>query len=241
MRIWSRAERQKQRSRRLGKPRHEALESRDLLCNMGSPMPGDMGFAMALVDDCNATAHAVQNGAWSDPATWLEGVVPATNANVDIPTGVSVTLDTASNPLHWLSVCGTLQFATDRDTSLSLDTLVVCPGGSLIIGTAANPVAAPNQATITITSNGAIDPAWDPHSLSRGLISMGTVSMYGTATTPYVTLTGNAAQGATTLTLSQVPTNWNAGDEIVLGGTYSKWNQDEDLHILNIQGNQVPV
>src|SRR5205823_12279274 len=82
---------------------------------------------------------------------------------------------------------------------------------------------------------------WDHNLLSRGLIAMGAVTMYGTATTPFVTLAQNEQPGATTLTLAQTPTNWHVGDEIVLGGTFSKWNQDEDLRILRIQGNQVTV
>jgi hypothetical protein len=54
-------------------------------------------------------------------------------------------------------------------------------------------------------------------------------------------IVARVAAGATTLTLAQVPVNWHVGDEIVLGGTYAKWNQDEDLHIFGIQGNQVTV
>src|SRR6516162_11871467 len=172
---------------------------------------------------------------------WQHGVVPAANANVLIPSHLIVNVNTTTNPVHWIRVDGTLQFVTNVDTNLLVDTLVVGMRGALVMGTAANPIPVQHHATITFTSNGPINTSWDPNGLSRGLLAMGTVTMYGAFTTPYVTLARDAAAGATTLTLAQVPVNWHVGDEIVLGGTYAKWNQDEDLHILGIQGNQVTV
>jgi hypothetical protein len=212
----------------------ESLETRDLLTGYATG-------ALALVPDTAVNATAVQSGNWSDPNTWLGGAVPAANANVVIPTLLSVTVDGTTNPVHTVRVDGTLQFATNANTDLLVDTLVVNVLGNLVIGTATSPIAVGNTAAITFTSNGPIDTTWDPNEISRGLLSLGTVSMYGATTTPFVSLAQDALQGSTTLTLSQVPTNWNVGDEIVLGGTYVKQNEDEDLRILAIQGNTVTV
>ena len=235
MSVWVRSRHKPKAKRRSANLHLESLEARNLLST-------DLGAAaLALVPDAAVTAQAIRGGNWSDPNTWQNGVVPAANANVLIPTQISVTVDGATNSVHWVRVDGTLQFSATADTNLLVDTLVVTMNGSLVIGTAANPIPAQHHASITFTSNGPIDTTWDPNLLSRGLVAMGTVTMFGAATTPYVTLAQNAAQGATTLTLSNAPTNWQVGDEIVLGGTFTKWNQDEDLHILGIQGNQVTV
>jgi hypothetical protein len=224
-----------QKNRYSARLRLEALESRELLSVDLS------AAALALVPTNAVTAQAVRSGNWSDPGTWLNRIVPAASANVLIPNQVSVTLDGTTNSVHWVRVDGTLQFATNVDTNLVIDTVVVTMNGALVIGTASNPISAQHHALITFTANGPINTAWDPNFLSRGLVAMGTVTMYGAATTPFVTLAQNATQGATTLTLSAAPTNWHIGDEIVLGGTYAKANEDEDLRILGIQGNQVTV
>jgi hypothetical protein len=235
MGIFSRSHRASTKRGLSAKLQLEILESRDLLSTDVA------AAALALVPNTAVTAQAVQSGNWSSPATWHNGLLPAANANVLIPAQVSVTIDGTTPAIHSLRIDGTLQFATNVDTNLLVDTLVVNMTGSLVIGTAANPISPLHHATVTFTANGPINTVWDPNSLSRGLIALGAVTMYGAATTPYVTLAHDVTPGATTLTLAQVPTNWNVGDEIVLGGTYSKWNQDEDLHILSIQGNQVTV
>jgi hypothetical protein len=200
-----------------------------------------MTQALALVPDGAMTALAVQSGNWSDPNTWQNGTVPDANANVLVPSQTTVTLDTTSNPVHTVRVDGTLQFAANVDTNLLVDTLVVNMAGSLVIGTAANPIPANHHAAITFTSDGPIDRTWDPMALSRGLLALGSVTMYGAATTAYATLSRDAAVGATTLILSQPPSNWHVGDTIVLGGTFAKWNQDETLQILATSGNRVTV
>jgi hypothetical protein len=213
------------------------------------PMGQDMSMSMmepqealALVPSSAVTDTVVQSGSWSQPSTWQGGHVPGPNANVLIPTGLTVTLDTVSQvPLHTVRVDGTLEADPDQDTGLMLDTMVVSASGSLILGTSQTPIAANHRASITFTDSAPIDTTWDPNLLSRGLISMGTVSMVGATTTPYVTLASGAHAGDTTLTLSQTPTNWQVGDELILPSTTLFANQDEDLRIVRMVGNQVTV
>jgi hypothetical protein len=218
----------------------ELLESRQLLSGMTTPMD-DMTATLALVPDSAVTARAVQSGAWSSAATWQGGVVPTAGANVLIPTGDTVTIDGTTNALHTLRIDGTLQFSTHQNTNLVVDTVVVNMQGTLVIGTPSTPVPLQYQALVTFTDGGAINTTWDPHQLSRGLISLGTVIMTGATVTPFEALGQNALAGSTTLVLAQTPTNWQVGDEIVLAGTNAKANQDEDLHIQAINGNQVTV
>ena len=203
---------------------------------------------LALAPDGAATNTAIQNGNWSDLSTWAFGQVPHAGATVDIPAGYTVTYDVSStSQLKWLRVNGTLTFSTTQNTKLTLDTFVVSPQGTLIMGTAANPIQAKVTAEVDFTANGPIDTTWDPTQLSRGLISHGVASIHGAVKTAFVTLAGNAMAGDTHLTFaSAVPSDWSVGDKIVLTGTYvdpngsnsdNSYFHDEVLTITGISGN----
>jgi hypothetical protein len=235
MNFSSRPRRQSKKKSQTARLQLEFLESRDLLSNTLADQ------ILALVPTSAVTAQVVQNGNWSSPTTWRNQAVPSANANVLIPSGLTVNVDTTTNAVHTIRVDGTLQFAANLDTNLLVDTLVVNANGNLYIGRSSAPIGAGHLATITFTANGPINTAWDPTELSRGLLALGTVTMYGATTTPFVTLAGSVSAGSTTLALADLPTNWHVGDEIVLGGTYTKWNQDEDLRILAISGKQITV
>jgi hypothetical protein len=168
----------------------------------------------------DATATAMRDGPWSDPRTWKEGAVPAADARVLILEGTAVTLDDVMRvPLRSLRIDGSLQFAADKNTGLSVETMVVSPTGHLIIGTADKPIAADKKAEIIFLGRGPIDTTWDPHQLSRGLISHGSVSIHGAEVTPYLALARSARAGDTRLLLASAPLNWNKGDQLILPGT----------------------
>ena len=73
---------------------------------------------------------------------------------------------------------GKLTFRTDINTQLLVTNLLVMPGGTLLVGTAANPVAANVKAQILITDS-PIDTTTDPSQFGHGLIGLGTVTMTG--------------------------------------------------------------
>jgi hypothetical protein len=196
---------------------------------------------LELVPDTAVTHSAIRDGAWSDRSTWKDGTAPGTGANVLIPKDRTVTLDHVGNvDLHTIRVDGKLQFASDRDTALRVDTLVVVPGGRLIIGTAKQPIGVGKQARLVFTDRGPIDTKWDPTLLSRGLLSHGTIQVHGTPTTSHVALARAPHKGDTTLLLSRPPTNWKKGDRLLLPGTGLQ-NQDEELTLLAIAGREVTV
>ena len=152
----------------------------------GAPQPLDAALQadhdamMALVPVSAATHVAVKDGSWFDPATWANGAVPGEGARVLIPDGVTVGYDGESAAsIKTIRVDGALDFATDRDTFLEVDTLVVTDSGALTIGTEADPVDADVRAVIQFADNGPIDVSWDPRLLSRGLVSMGSVDING--------------------------------------------------------------
>jgi hypothetical protein len=209
----------------------------------GSSMMSDDMAVLSLVPYSAVTSTAIRSGNWSDPNTWKGGVVPAAGANVLIPAGDTVTVDSQiQTSLHTIRDDGTLQFSTTHDSSLLVDTVVVTMNGTLLMGTPNAPIPSNVHATLTFSDTGAINTQWDPLEFSRGLISMGTVDINGATTTPYEALAaGGAHQGDTVLNLYQTPTNWHIGDQLVLTGTDPTHNQDELLKILAISGNQVTV
>lgn len=219
--------------------------------------PGKAAEHMAVLDlvkVADATHIAVKSGSWFDPATWANGAVPGEGARVVIPDGVEVLYDGESEAsVFTVRVDGALTFATDRDTHLVVDTLVVSPIGALTIGTAENPVAANVDAVITIADNGPIDVAWDPQLLSRGIVSHGEVSIHGAEKENFIRVAADPLAGATALTLEAPPEGWQVGDRIVLTGTHltdtttfvddaprvNDRTEDEELIITAINGNTI--
>jgi hypothetical protein len=202
---------------------------------------------LSLVPRAAVTHTAVADGRWSAPATWKEGKLPTADANVLIPRGKNVTVDRVlSVALRTVRVDGRLEFAPDRDTALVTDTLVVPPGGELIIGTAQAPVARNRRARIIFADRGPIDTRWDPALLSRGLIAHGRVSLVGAEVTPHVALARAPRKGDTRLVLARQPVNWKKGDRLILTGTAGPPDkdgrtQDEELTILGLSGAEVTV
>lgn len=209
-----------------------------------------MSVTAPLIRSEEATHTAVRSGNWSDPATW-GGTLPGDGATVFVPDGLSVRYDTDSlDRIDRIRVDGELRFATDRDTTLYVDTLYTTPGSVLEIGSKARPIKAGVTAELVITGDGPdpIERDWDPNQLSRGIVAMGTVDIEGAQKTGATTLSGSALAGDGKLVLAAVPTGWAVGDEIVLAGTYydkrgsdadnSRFH-DEVLRITSIKGDTV--
>lgn len=214
--------------------------------------PGKQTTHSALLDlvpHSQATHIAVNNGAWSDPATWQGRQVPTNGAHVLIKEGISVTYNSVSDArLETLRVDGALKFAHNIDTKMLVDTFVVAPSGELMIGSESNPVQAGVKTQIIFTADGAINQSWDSSLLSRGLISHGKARIYGADKTDFLALQGEASAGANVLVLKSAPKGWQIGDQIVLGGTNYRYGQsdadnsrfqDEELTITRIDGNRV--
>jgi hypothetical protein len=192
------------------------------------------------------THEAVHDGRWSDPGTWKDRKLPSANANVLVPSGKTVTLDDVlAVSLRTVRVDGNLCFAPDRDTGLIVDTIVVPPGGQLVVGTLEGPIARDKRARIIFADRGPIDTRSDPNLLGRGLIAHGLTSLVGAEITSYVALARAPRKGDTKLVLARVPVNWKKGDRLVLTGTMlpgkGGQTQDEELTIQDITGTEVMV
>ena len=86
---------------------------------------------------------AIQNGRWSDPATWKQKQVPTQDSRVVIPAGLSVILDSrlTDRNFEWVHVLGKLRLASASPTLLNVTTLLVNEEGILEIGEPSDPVA----------------------------------------------------------------------------------------------------
>ncbi len=218
--------------------------------HMDSSMMAEHTAVLELVSDAKATHVAVNDGDWFDPATWDGGQVPGEGAAVVIGEGVSVTYGgIADVALATLRVDGALTFASNMDSRIEVETMVVNSMGRLQAGTAESPIPAMYNVDIVIdTSGGPIDRIEDPMQIGRGLVALGEVEMHGAEKTVYTTVDVDAMQGDTSLTLSEIPDGWKAGDSIVLTGTHYvevnhnyQGSQDEEFTILAIEGNVVTL
>src|SRR5216117_1160603 len=73
--------------------------------------------------------RTARTGAWSAPATWEGGKVPAAGARVQVRTGHAVTYDVRSDAvIRSIHVAGTLSFAPDRDTRLDVGLIKIQAG-----------------------------------------------------------------------------------------------------------------
>ena len=193
-----------------------------------------------LVRYSQVTHYAVASGAWSDPNTWHDGVVPGNGARVLIPIDVEVTVDRAIPArIGTVRVDGTLSFATTANSELRVETIVVSSVGRFEMGTEAAPIPANISARLLITDNGPIDRVADPFGISRGLISHGSVSIHGAAVTSHVAVNGALLAGANLLTLKSIPTGWKIGDTIVVASSSSGAVQNEVRKIVALLGNLI--
>lgn len=222
---------------------------------MNSPMMPQMDPHMAMeqqavldlvkyADVTHTFTNATGNGLWSDASNWASNgaraVLPTDGSKVLIAAGQTVIVDQKiSARLYSVRVDGTLQFATDRDTQLLVDTVVVTDTGRFYMGTATNPIDAKYEAKLTFLGDTDIaNPTVDPERLSRGFISLpgSFVSIVGASKTPFVTLDGTVAAGSTTLTLHTAPIGWQEGDVVVLAGTVGGAFQSEEFLIKALNG-----
>jgi Ca2+-binding RTX toxin-like protein len=181
-----------------------------------------------LVRYDRVTHYAVSNGAWSDPNTWHNRIVPSNGARVLIPIGVEVTVDAVIPArLATVRIDGTLRFSTMANSELRVDTIVGSGSSRFEMGSAQQPIPADLTARLLITSNGPIDRNWDPFGISRGLISHGSVSMHGAAVASSGAVQAGATAGSTMLQLATEPMGWKTGDTIVLAGTTEGTLQNE--------------
>lgn len=202
----------------------------------------DDAAVLALAPHEDVTHIAAIDGSWSDPATWAENRVPRHGARVLIPHGRTVTYDNATPHirLDWIRVDGTLAWALDRSTTLLVESIVGTRGSTITIGTGpTNRLPAQHSAEVTISGkyyrdftylDTDLNLAADAELWGRGLVSQGTVRIWGNKKSIGAHASDGVPAGATSLTLQKDPTGWEVGDEIIISGTSVDYPQTpEDM------------
>lgn len=200
----------------------------------------------------------IRSGNWSDPNIWPGGVVPGEDARVQIAPMTTVVYDVDSDVRYdAIEVQGQLSFATDIDTKMIIDVLMVMPQGTLTIGTAEDPARPDVTSEIIFRGDTALktgtvaNPGLDPSQYGKGLLAFGKVTMHGQEKDlTFIRLGADAKAGDTVLTLDQAPDDWRVGDRLVVPDTRqiertSKkpvfTSQAEEVVITAIRGNQVTI
>lgn len=245
------------------KPELELLEDRitpTAVCEATPTYQAECAYLDNLIPQSAITLRAVQSGNWSNPATW-GGRLPTANDVVYIPNGDTVTVDSTNATALAILNNGLLNFATHANTQLTADTIVSgtdtnspgTPQGEFDMGTAAKPIQAGYKANLVFQRSPNHDTVFadDYDSLAFGLISMGTLNMYGSQVTPYVAATSHLTAGTTTIALASAPTGWNVGDTLLFPGTapitftqtqpVDPINQDEQVQIAAVNGNVITL
>jgi hypothetical protein len=141
--------------------------------------------------------------------------------------------------LATIRVDGTLSFDTAVNTELRVDTIAVAASGLFEMGTVSAPIQPNVKARLLITNDGPIDRVADPFGISRGLLSHGSVSIYGAEVTSYGALAVPVLVGATNFALKKAPIGWKVGDTIVIAATTAGTEQNEVRQIAAISGNHI--
>lgn len=192
--------------------------------------------------ELDATTHrAIISGDWHDPKTW-GGQVPLPGARVHVAGGVTVTLgDQETAHLKSLRVDGKLILAPQEDTQLTVDTLVVNTMGSLIAGTADQPLAGGVEALISLEAYTNPNDTDIMRKHSAQMIALGEVSLHGQPKSGMGLLSQAPLAGDRELVLDAPPVNWREGDFITIGGNRIARDEIETLQISYVKENRIGI
>ncbi len=194
-------------------------------------------ISLAALAACGSSIPVGSGGLekWSDPKTW-GGTVPVAGANLTIPAGKQVLLDTSVS-LGALEIAGELRF-DNADLELRAKSIMV-HGGKLQIGSSLAPFS--KRATITLVGQ---DTGGDVMGMGEkvlGVMMGGSLELYGASRgKSWTRLNGTAAVGAKTLNL-EAGAGWAVGDKIALASTDYSPDQAEEVVITAVAGNTVTI
>ena len=199
------------------------------------------------------------SGNFSDPAIWPNGLVPGTDARVQIASDTVVTYDLHRDTrVDCIEVepRGHLTFASDRSTKLVLNELMIMPDGELTIGSVLQPIEA--DVTADIIFRGDTDlkagtlaaPGIDPRQYGKGLLVFGKVTIHGRQQDEtFVRFSREPLAGDAILLLESAPNGWQVGDRLIIPDTrqhqftknHTFISQAEEAVIASIDGNKITL
>jgi len=191
----------------------------------------------------NFNVRSVKDGNWSDPKTWSPERIPVAGDRVLVARETKVLYDVKSEAvLRLVQIVGSLTFARDRDTQLSVGVLKVqnsdeCSESGFACDfagiNAAGEPQGPRQGTMPTLEIGTLDkpiPAehtarirlhflegMDPNDAPALVCCSARMELHGAPLSrTWVKLGENAAVGTTSVVLSEPVTGWKVGDEIIV-------------------------
>lgn len=211
--------------------------SRLLLVCAAACAPGERTFAPGgeYSHGLRSNLTTVDNSVyrWSDPAAWPDGQLPKAGANVLIPAGRHVLLDTTPPAVRQITITGILEFSDNRDLALSAQAIDV--QGMLVIGTAAH--RHQHRAVITLLGTAA-DNAQFGAGAKGIIVTGGTVELHGTQVVSWTRLNAHARAGESTIQLEREPA-WHRGDRIAISATGYDPADAEDAVVSSVDGTTV--
>lgn len=169
---------------------------------------------------------------WSDPASWPDQRVPGAGATVVIPAGTDLLLDVSPPPLASLKIEGSL-VADERDLELTAGSIHVF--GSLIVGTERTPFM--HRMVFTLTGE---DPGTDIPTKMIAVYGDGRLELHGESRKAWTRLAATASAGSAQLLL-ETPTDWRAGDRIVIASTSFDPHEAEAVVIASVSGPSITL
>lgn len=216
-----------------------------LACVLGIPVQGS-----AAAEPAASWIRSAASGAWSAPATWEGGKVPGAGARVQVRAGHAVTYDVESDQVvRTLHVAGTLTFATDRNTRLSVGLLKIQPGDEasedgfdcdahavdlapgqpqpvLAIGRIDQPLPARHRAVIRLVYVEGMNKETCPALVCCG----GRMDFHGAPLSrTWVKLGTTARPGDAVVTQAEPVEGWRPGDRVVLTPTRREYRRTAPL------------
>jgi hypothetical protein len=137
--------------------------------------------------------------------------------NLIVPAGRTVELP-SDGTFDYIEVAGTLRVSRTHDTTIRFTHLINLPGGLLDVGTVADPIPCGRRVEF-IVRDVALDATRDPFQWGNGLVNFSKQTRVGCAKTTWTEAAGTLANGATSITLTSAPSNWQVGDELLVPDT----------------------
>ncbi len=187
-----------------------------------------------------ALIRSAKSGPWSSADTWDRGKVPAMGARVQVRAGHTVRYDVKSDAaIRSVHVAGTLTFARDRDTALTVGLIKIQPGDdasedgfscdahvgtpdpnkprpALEVGTPNDPIPTGRTAVIRLALVEGLNQETCPAIICCG----GRLDLHGAPLArTWVKLGATADKGATEVRLAEPAAGWRVGDRVIVTAT----------------------
>ncbi|MBI4056572.1 MAG: right-handed parallel beta-helix repeat-containing protein [Elusimicrobia bacterium] len=166
------------------------------------------------------TVESAHSGLWSDPGTWLGGLVPDGLRPVQVSAGHVVTVNNTQASAGPVNIYGTLSFSRTVSSQLTLTggDIVVHPGGHLDIGKQDSSIPGSVKATLVLAL-GSYAGQYGLKVLNGGRFTVRGALKYASGRV----VSNDAPAGTTSITVdlgwtpNRTARPWAVGDEITIG------------------------